>query len=58
MEFLTPRGLHAHSVKITKIEKTKIGVSCGPQHDFVKTLSGTAATSDFRILKKVEKNGF
>ena len=25
-----------------------------PQHDFVKTLSGTAATSDFRILRFFE----
>ena len=29
-----------------------------PEHDFVKTLNGTAATSDFRILRFLDFQGF
>ena len=47
MEFLTPQGLQAHSVKITKIEKANIEAFCGPQHNFVKILSGVWATATF-----------
>ena len=56
-QILNGAGATSTFCEITKKSENKMLTAQPPEHDFVKTLNGTAATSDFRILRFFDFQG-